>query len=422
MLKILTGDWVEQLRTLPDESVQCCVTSPPYWGLRSYLPQNHPLKSFELGNERRIEEYIEKIVCGFSDVRRVLRKDGTLWMNMGDCYANDGKWGGETGGKHAYHENDNRKRIGREKKITGLKPKDLVGMPWRVAFALQADGWWLRMDNIWNKPNPMPESVSDRTTRSHEYVFHFSKSAHYFYDIEAVKEPVSLNTHARISQDLANQVGSHRANGGGKTNGPMKAVIAGSTRKLAGIGQGKRKASYETALCLDVPSRNKRSVWTIPTAAYSGSHYATFPPDLVRPCILAGTSAKGCCRKCGSPYRRIVKDGPPLEDWKRQCGSDANGEYHGENQKPYSDHQAQAASTVKERILKGMVEKVTVGWKPGCKCDVGEPVACVVLDPFLGSGTTGMVALELGRDCVGIELDPASVEQAASRNGLFVQG
>ncbi len=298
-LTILQGDCIEVMRGLPEESVQCVVTSPPDWGLRDYGVEG------QIGLEKSPEEYVARMVQVFQEVKRVLRQDGTCWVNLGDSYATNGGHSdksvnerrsengisarpehehrafrarpqsgmkklaekyrpGSVRENHAYQDRND--FIMQPPPVAGLKAKDLVGIPWRVAFALQADGWYLRSDIIWSKPNPMPESVTDRPTKAHEYIFLLTKSGKYFYDAEAIKETCSESTHARVSQDLAKQVASYRANGGNKTNGPMKAVVAGS-------------------------SRNKRSVWTVGTAPYAGAHFATFPPELIKPCILAGSAA-----------------------------------------------------------------------------------------------------------------------------------
>lgn len=283
---VLVGDVRQRMAELPDESVQCVVTSPPYWGLRDYGMAG------QIGLEPHFRTYVADLVDVFAQVRRVLRSDGTAWVNLGDSYANDGKWGGETGGKQAYLDDANRKRVGRKKRTTGLKPKDLVGIPWRVAFALQDDGWTLRRDIIWHKLNPMPESVRDRPSTAHEYLFLLSKGPKYHYDADAILEPVSPNTHARLSQDVAAQVGSHRANGGGKTNGTMKAVGRGPKTTEAGSGI-KNNESFAAAVSMPVTHRNKRSVWPLATEAFSEAHFATFPPALVEPCILAGCPAGG---------------------------------------------------------------------------------------------------------------------------------
>lgn len=273
--RIIQGDCIEGLRTLPDASVHCCVTSPPYWGLRDY---GH---AGQIGLESTPEAYVSRMVEVFREVRRVLREDGTLWLNLGDSYCGGGGYapdapcnkrraeGESWGAMNAFstREGEARKKARPGYTPPGLKAKDLVGIPWRVAFALQADGWWLQQDIIWHKPNPMPESVRDRCTKAHEYVFLMTKSERYFYDAEAVSEAVASSSVSRLQQPtLPEQAGSLRVPG--KTNGPMKAVGGTDTR-------------------------NRRSVWTVTTKPYSGAHFATMPPDLVEPCIKAGCPEGG---------------------------------------------------------------------------------------------------------------------------------
>lgn len=299
--RILIGDCLQLLRELPDKSVHCCVTSPPYFGLRDYGVDG------QIGLEETPAEFIARLVEVFREVRRVLRDDGTCWVNMGDSYASvaGGYAPGGSKGKHDTVSSATRGAVlhGRRRNPpNGLKHKDLMGMPWRLAFALQDDGWYLRQDIIWQKPNPMPESVTDRCTKAHEYIFLLSKSRRYYFDQSAILEPVSPNTHARLAQDVAAQIGSERANGGAKTNGNMKAVA----RKGNGVGWGhgtdaeerrrvrvKDNSSMDSALAIMPSERNKRSVWTIPTHSFKGSHFATYPPDLIRPCILAGSPRDG---------------------------------------------------------------------------------------------------------------------------------
>jgi DNA modification methylase len=288
--QILQGDAKTILQTLPDGQYQTCVTSPPYWGLRDYGVNG------QLGLEDTPERYVQNMVDVFREVKRVLRDDGTLWLNLGDSYAGSGKGAGNYPGDYP-KQNSNKGSLGIKglPVVTpeGLKPKDLVGIPWMVAFALRADGWYLRSDIIWSKPNPMPESVKDRPTKSHEYIFLFSKSDKYYYEREAIMEPLAESSIARISQDLEGQKGSERANGGAKTNGNMKAVFTPRGSK------GVIKNPLNTGLRDDdsdftpPDKRNKRTVWTVTTKPYKEAHFATFPPDLIEPCILAGCPEGG---------------------------------------------------------------------------------------------------------------------------------
>lgn len=293
-VRIITGDCREVLRTLPDESVHCVVTSPPYWGLRDYGVENG------IGLEATLAEHIDALVTTFREVRRVLRADGTLWVNYGDAYSSAGTRQGDVGGAVSDERLEHR-RTAYKPRVPGFKNKDLMGLPWRLAFALQADGWWLRQDIIWSKPNPMPESVTDRCTKSHEYLFLLSKSDRYHFDQAAILEDCSPNTHARVSQDVAAQIGSTRAHAGGKTNGTMKAVVrdvgVGSNarqRKAAPNGSGtKNNPSFDEAMSIMPLKRNKRSVWEAATQPFSEAHFATFPPALIEPCIKAGCPVGG---------------------------------------------------------------------------------------------------------------------------------
>lgn len=354
------GDCREVLRTLPDGSVHCCVTSPPYFGLRDYGVAG------QIGLETTPEAFVAELVDVFQEVRRALREDGTLWLNLGDSYA--GSWGARGRGAEtnaarpdleAKHGTDAPARNGFAD--AGIKPKDLIGVPWRVAFALQADGWYLRQDIIWSKPNPMPESVTDRCTKAHEYIFLLSKSARYYYDQDAILEPLAAASVSRLAQDLASQVGSDRVPG--KTNGAMKAVgrdswkgsefhtgktaihqlgrsqkqrIPGPETKLSGTyseGSGRKDGGgHRSGGFVHAEFRNKRSVWEVPTQPFKEAHFATFPPELIEPCIKAGCPAGG-----------------------------------------------------------------------------------IVLDPFGGAGTTGMVADRLQRDAILIELNPEYAAMAERR-------
>ena len=307
--QILNGDCIEMMKTLPDRSVNCCVTSPPYFGLRDYGHEG------QIGLEETPDAFVQKMVEVFSEVKRVLRDDGTLWLNLGDSYASfrDGKATpdssrGDDNGT-LVPKGSAKNRMSSTFRATAIKHKDLIGIPWRVAFALQADGWWLRQDIIWHKPNPMPESVTDRCTKAHEYIFLLSKSARYFYDHSATMEPAQYGEQHAAK---ATSWGTNRKHPN-KTN-LREYAFAGDNHTCHKAADG----SY---------SRNKRSVWTVTTKPYKGAHFATFPPDLIRPCILAG------------------------------C-----------------------------------------------------PTGGTVLDPFGGSGTTGQVAMEEGRNAILCELNPEYVQ------------
>lgn len=279
-------DALSAARLLPDGCVDCIVTSPPYYGLRDYGVDG------QIGLEETPEAFIEQLVSVFRELRRVLKPNGTLWVNMGDSYncykGNAVRKNAQT--DYAGHRGQPVRKSGFGLECKSLKNKDLIGIPWMLAFALRADGWYLRQDIVWHKPNPMPESVKDRCTKAHEYIFLFSKSPRYYFDAEAILEPCSPNTHARISQDLQEQIGNYRANGGKKTSGPMKAVP--HKTRMAGPGV-KNNPSFETVCCMPVEKRNKRSVWTVSTKPFKEAHFATFPEDLIVPCILAGCPAGG---------------------------------------------------------------------------------------------------------------------------------
>lgn len=317
---IIQGDVLDVLRTLPDGFVQCCVTSPPYWGLRDYgvagqLGLEKTMDCLGWATGKRCGEcYICRMTAVFREVRRVLRDDGTCWCNMGDSYSSSTMNNGGYSDKSTlagFSRPDTKGRLACEAAVprpkeTGLKPKDLCGIPWRLAFALQADGWWLRQDIIWHKPNPMPESVTDRCTKAHEYIFLLTKRAKYYYDAEAVKEEGQYGYSPKPR--MFDRIGNMDSN----------------PERTKGTTSGGKDGSGGT--------RNRRSVWTIPTHRFPDAHFATFPPKLIEPCILAGS-------------------------------------------------------------------------KPGD----------VVLDPFMGSGTTALVAYEYGRNWLGIELNPKYADMARCR-------
>ena len=284
--RLLLGDALEQLRTLPSESVHTCVTSPPYYNLRDYGIAG------QIGRETSVEEYLQKLVRVFREVRRVLREDGTLWVNMGDSYATRSGKQPPTNTRNSYGHTEKRTP-------QGYKYKDLIGVPWQLAFALREDGWYLRQDIVWYKTNAMPESVKDRCTKSHEYIFLLSKSERYYFNAAAIREPVtSIKGNARTFR------------GGGAYVG----------RKSH--GNCENQAGY----------RNKRDVWPVSTTGFRGAHFAVFPEKLIEPCVVAGCPESG-----------------------------------------------------------------------------------IVLDPFMGSGTTGVVAKRLGREFTGIDLNPEYVEISANR-------
>lgn len=326
------------MRALPEACVQCCVTSPPYWGLRLYGGDDR-----EIGQESSPESFVAAIVEVFREVRRVLRPDGTVWLNLGDSYVGGNNT--NIGGNANYGGQPGREGLGETPKAAwkGLPQKNLVGIPWRCALALQDDGWILRADIVWAKKSCMPESVRDRPTRSHEFMFLLAKEADYFYDHVAIQEPAvtewAFTQAARIQRVTAS---------GG--------ALSGGTGATPSIGN----------------TRNKRDVWTLgpePFSSDDGEHYAVMPTALVEPCILAGTSQRGACGECGEPFRRVT------------LGDDAAG---------------------------------TVDWETGCGHG-GDPVPCLVLDPFTGSGTTGVVALRYGRRFWGSELNPDYARLARGR-------
>lgn len=293
--RIHTGSALSVLQSLPDASVQCCVTSPPYFGLRDYGEEG------QIGLEASPGEYVRVLVEVFQSVKRVLCDDGTLWLNLGDSYA--GSWGaqgrpqGETG-----QMADRSVIIGAD---WGLKPKDLIGIPWRVAFALQDAGWWLRSGIVWHKPNPMPESVLDRPTTAHEFVFLLAKSARYFYDAAAIAEPVTVNMLDQVARGYDSLgLKTYEAAGVQNPSTVKGRIIANARRKSEAMGINGRNVQAtnseserrdQIGTFNNNPrlrsnlTRNKRSVWTIPTAPYSGAHFATFPEELPTKCLLAGS-------------------------------------------------------------------------------------------------------------------------------------
>ena len=254
MIQIIKGNCLDTLKTLPEQSINTCITSPPYWGVRDYG------EGEQLGLEDTPEEFVENLVKVFREVKRVLRDDGTVWLNLGDSYSS----GGRTTTTNQTLRGDKDYGVTRPKPSKGIKPKDLIGIPWRVAFALQADGWYLRQDIIWHKPNPMPESVKDRCTKAHEYIFLLSKNAKYYFDNESIKEDAKFPDGPDSADKIRKGVGKY----GMDTRSGLHKIGAN-------------------------PKRNKRSVWTVTTKPFKGAHFATFPPDLIEPCVLAGCPVGG---------------------------------------------------------------------------------------------------------------------------------
>lgn len=425
-VRLYLGDVVSVLRKLPSKSVQCVITSPPYWGLRDY---GH---GGQIGSEKTPQEFVAKMVEVFREIHRVLRDDGTVWLNLGDTYAGSSM----TGGSHGLENGRGEERMFQKDTFKGLASGNLVGVPWRVALALQADGWVLRQDLIWAKPSPMPESVKNRCTKAHEYVFLLTKSMNYFYDAEAIKEP----------------------GGGHRTGGAMNYRVSED-----GDGRDYQSQNRSTQYVLS----NKRSVWRVSSQGYAGAHFATFPPKLIEPMILAGTSEKGACVECGAPWKRVIEE-------RRSCGTDPN-EYVKRN------GQEGTGSSCANSVAG--VETKTVGWEPTCICHgrfekqkirtlVGSPKAsgrkvdgceddgvepdvrnrdgkswaawqvaehgdedyrevtalvyvsdlpldehpvrpCLVLDPFIGSGTTCCVSIEHGRWSWGIDISEKYLRENA---------
>jgi DNA modification methylase len=438
-VKLLLGDCMETLKTLPDQSVQCVITSPPYYGLRDYgtakwdggdpecdhkpgskarvgkttlgggtTATGHQQEGYrsvcskcgairiddQIGLEETPEAYVAKLVSVFREVRRVLRDDGTFWLNLGDSYAGSGR-GNNPNGKQGTNKGtafdpDNSGFV-----PNGRKPKDLIGIPWMVAFALRADGWYLRQDIIWAKPNPMPESITDRCTKSHEYIFLLTKSARYFCDMEAIKETSTMHP-ADWNEDGTQKRSSVKRKGFNSKN----------------TNEGKE------AFRAVSPVRNKRDVWTVTTKPYRDAHFATFPPDLIEPCILAGTSATGCCPECGAPWERVVEKVTNTQ--ARNAAGKNNDSYQRGRVTPRGAPEGDFHDL-------GTVSSKTVAWKPTCSCRnepdaegklrYAEPVPCTVLDPFSGAGTTWVVAVKHNRNYIGCELNPAYIDMTNKRLG-----
>lgn len=445
-IKIIQGHALDKLKELPDESVHCCVTSPPYFGLRSYgtEPQvwggnpecDHQWESAavkrkgstngrgdlgstlvsvnatktlapgltndedgtrqyrtdnasfcapcnawrgELGLEPTPDLYIEHMVAVFREMRRVLREDGTFWLNIGDSYASGGRAtyrSGVSDNKGHLAQND----LSRPIDAPGIKAKDLLGIPWMLAFALRADGWYLRSEIIWSKQCPMPESVTDRPTCSHEKIFLFAKSARYFFDHEAVKENAE-SEHPSGNGYARDERLSYRDDKGAR----------GDKAGWSGIG-GKR---------------NLRNVWHLGPEPYRDAHFATFPTEIPSRAIRAGTSEHGVCPACAAPYKRLTEPMFPVGHTGATETLYPKGSSGGR-----ISMIRQAAREAGEEYRS---DRKTIGWKPTCSCGAGQPVSATVLDPFSGAGTTALVADRLGRDAIGIELNPEYAKMGKDR-------
>jgi DNA modification methylase len=335
--EIKIGDSLTILKTMDDESVHCCVTSPPYWALRNYDHID------QLGQEPTPEEYVDNLVEIFHEVKRVLRDDGTLWLNLGDSYVG-------TGAKSEHKDPKNKKGRNAQSekainnKVQGLKPKDMVGIPWRVAFALQADGWYLRSDIIWHKNNCMPSSVKDRPTSSYEHIFLFAKSKKYYYDKDAILEPL---------------LDPNRKDTGKSGFGGLKHT--GSPDKTTNATYSGRKFD-----ATKLEGKNKRDVWTVATRGYKGAHFAVYPSQLIEPCVLAGTSEKGCCSKCGAPLKRDTKRNVTFHSGSGKAGNPPKGKHEDNIQSKSGNYDIRMGTNV---------EIKTLGWKPTCDCFV-DSVPC----------------------------------------------
>ena len=441
-LTIYQGDARAVLPKIASDSVDCIVTSPPYWGLRDYGtaawaggdeahqhigqelrtadvggPKQQTKRGSigvrsgdcacgavradaQLGLEPTPEEYVANLVSVFRELRRVLKPSGTCWLNLGDSYngssvvdrSAESLRRSTLGPKHeglGLQNAAHRAQEGRNRQTDapGLKPKDLVGIPWRVAFALQADGWYLRSDIIWAKPNPMPESVTDRPTKAHEYLFLLTKSARYYFDADAVRESA---IYAGVTVKASNP---DTAKNGAK--GKYGATAVGFTQHDTVVGAG----------------RNLRSVWTIATRPYPGAHFAVFPPELPERCIKAGSSERGVCPDCGAPWERVVERGNSEHHCRPGCGHESLDFANGWSKGTYGGFTNTA--------------RVTDAWKPSCRhtddwmneaSGPARPQPAVVLDPFAGSGTTGMVANRLSRRAILIDLNGDYLKQQLQRN------
>jgi len=401
--RILTGDARHVLAQLPAQSVGMVLTSPPYYGQRDYGHDD------QIGLEDSPEAYIEQLVIVFREVHRVLRDDGVLLLNIADSYAGSwgaqGRSGGNGDGKHAYNRSIGEKtreacagaferKIARAPRnlqgpLPGAQPKDLIGIPWMLAFALRADGWRLRQDIVWNKPNAMPESVDDRCTKTHEYLFLLTKRGSYYWDAFAIREPAS-EAPASVAR---------RGRAGGKPVG-----------NSALFGEAHGQSGARALPAAGTGTRNARSVWTIATRASAVEHFATMAPALAERALKAGSSEHGRCPCCGARWVRVTR--PALE--VGHTGSTRSAYAAGGN----ANRLAKLRQAARDQGTEYTGDRVHVGWRPDCVCNFPAPptpVPDVVLDPFGGAGTTALVADQLQRDAVLVELNPTYAGEAEAR-------
>lgn len=382
--QIIQGDWIEQLKLLPSDHFHCCISSPPYYGLRNYGVD----KALQVGLEANEEEFLNKIITGYNEVKRILRQDGLTWINMVDTYRN----------------------------------KQLTLLPFRMVLALQQNGWFVRSTIIWNKPTAMPESVMDRCSTSHEYIFMLSKTKTYYFDKHAIKEPCAEGTYKKMQRGCS---------GNGKY-GNNPELLEVTMRKSPQNINKKRESRFRSEkhnnhnqfnngnymnledsdndnIRFTTPpsvslTRGKRTVWNIPSIPCKDAHFATFPTTLVEPMVLSSTSEYGCCANCGKQYSRIVE---PSEEYKQYLGKGYHDHTNDLNIGMQQPKQDDFRSTTSDYI--------TIGWQKSCACNTDEIVATRIIDPFSGSGTTVLVANRNRREGYGIELNPAYVEISRKR-------
>ena len=380
--EIHIGSATERLAALPAQSVHCIVTSPPYWGLRTYKGD-----SGMIGLEPTWNDHVNNLLSLFEECRRALRDDGTLWLNYGDAY-----WSNPGNGRGKAKQADGGKphHSGAPRTGKAFRPKQLMMMPARLAIAMQDAGWILRSEIIWHKPNPMPESATDRPTCGHEKLFLFSKQPRYFYDSVAVRTGLSESTVERFGP-----TGNPNGRNGQFEDGTKPDTVF-SGKRPKWVGPNPDRNDGGRGHVAPEGSANLRNVWKIPTQGYKGAHFATFPPALVEPCIKAGTSETGCCAECGAPWVRVVE----------KSGGRTGQSWH--------DHDDDLGRGQRGAVSAPGYKVETRGWQAGCDCDAAI-VPCTVLDPFGGAGTTALAANRLQRDAVLIEISPEYAEMARQR-------